>query len=249
MGAEQHVGAVADSGANLAAESHRLGDGLEIGHAPVIDRILACRVEFHGGESLGDTGCRDFGAGMRVVVELRRIGVFRRVEIGVGPQPLIHQPAKKRVDRPVERLADNIPAGHLKAADNSLYRCVGAVGEPRTVRLAPEMLDPVGRPALQIAGEHVLGHPADDFRRETCGIDLADAGDAAGGGQPHKDEIAPAMARWRCSGDKGFQRVQPHVLVPRILLPLSLPHSVFRSRPALRAIVKPRDALTPAHHT
>ena len=179
MGSEQQIGGVADGGADFAAEALAPVQRLQIGHAPVIDGVLARRVKLHGGETLGNARGGRLGAGGGVIVEYRRILVRPRIEVGVGSQPLIHQPAKKRVNRTVERLADDVPAGHFQPADHALDRRVGAVAEAGPVGLPPEMLDPVRRLALEIALEHVLGHPADNLRGKARGIDFADAGDAA----------------------------------------------------------------------
>ena len=108
------------------------------------------------------------------------------------------------MNRPVQRLADDVPAGHFKPAYDPLDRGIGTMGEARSVRLSPEMLNPVGWHALEIALKHVFGHAADN-RREAGGVNLANASDSAGCCQPYENEIPPAKARWWCADDEGFQ--------------------------------------------
>jgi hypothetical protein len=73
------------------------------------------------------------------------------------------------------------------------------------MRLPPEMFDPVRRHPLQVTLEHVFGHLADDFRRETGSIDLANTSDSAGCFQSYEYEIPPPKARRRRADNKSFQ--------------------------------------------
>ena len=205
MRAKQEIGAVANSSTDFAAKIGTAGQRFLIGHSAIIYGVWPGRIEFHRGEPVGKAGRCHFGAGMRIIVETGRISVFRGIEICIGPQTFIYLAAKQGVHRPFQRLSGNIPAGHFKTADHTLNRRIRPVAESRSVRPVPECLDSVGCVALQIALEHVFGQAADQVRRKAGGVNLAHPGNAAGGGQPYKNEIAATKAGWRCADNKGFE--------------------------------------------
>ena len=62
------------------------------------------------------------------------------------------------------------------------------------MRLAPEMLDLVGRAAFQIAGKYIIGHRPDHIWAKAGAINLANTGDSTGGAQYDKNKVATAKA-------------------------------------------------------
>ena len=218
MRAKQQISLVADSSANVAAEGFASGQRLQIGHPAIMHGVGAGRIEFDGGKAFFNAARSNFGAGVGIVIEVGRIRIVRRIEIGIGAQTLIHLAAQKRMYRPVKRLADNVPASHFQAAENTLNRGIRPVRKARSMHLTPELLYPVGCFTLQIAGEHILCHMADHLWCKTGGIDFANPADAAGRMQAHKDKIPPAKARWRRSDDKGFECFKAHWHGPEYLV-------------------------------
>ena len=129
MCAKQKISTITNSGPNIAAEGFAAGQRFEIRHTPVIDSIGASRIKFERRKPLCNTLRGSFGTGLRVIVKVSSVGVLWRLEICIGAQPFIHLAAKQRMHRPVQRLADNIPAGHFKTADDALNRGIRPVAE------------------------------------------------------------------------------------------------------------------------
>jgi hypothetical protein len=65
---------------------------------------------------------RYFGRALRreigIVVDVGLIA-RARVDVGVGPQTLMHLPAEQLVDRLAGRLADDVPARHFQRAEDA----------------------------------------------------------------------------------------------------------------------------------
>jgi len=81
--------------------------------------------------------------------------------------------AEHVVHRPVDGLADDVPAGHLEAAQNAHQRNVGSRRVAAAVDVAPQPLDLEGIGAHDVASEDVLDHADDGARPEGRDEDLA----------------------------------------------------------------------------
>ncbi len=214
VGAEQHVGPVADGFADLLHEFHRARDVVQRRLVPVVDRVGAGRVELHRGEALrhafGGPFCGEIGIGVDVG------GVaLGGVEVRVRAQALVHPAPEELVDRLVHLLADDVPAGHLDAAQHPHQRDVGAQRVAAAVDVAPQGLDPERIVADHVAGAHVLDHLRHHVGAEGRRIDLAESLDAAVGGQLEEDEIASAEMGRRVAHYPGFDVGDLHGLLLR----------------------------------
>ena len=196
MRAEQQVGPVADRLADPAAEVLATAQHRQRQLMAGVGGVGAGRVELDRGEPLLDVPRRAFRGEIDVVVVVLAL-VVPRVEVGVGPQPLVHQAAHQLVDRLAGRLADDVPAGHLEPAEHAHHGEVGALGEAAGIALAPEPLDMVRVVPLQVALEHVVDDRHHGLGMEGRGIDLAHAFDPAIGLQGDEDPVHAAdVRRW-----------------------------------------------------
>ena len=128
-----------------------------------------------------------------------------RIEIGVAAQPLVDLAAEEVIDGLADRLADDIPQGHLDSAEDAHQRGVGTAGVAAPVDVAPQCLDAEGIGVEHVPFEHVADHRDDRLGGKARRIDFADAFDAAGGPELQEDEIASAEGGPRVADDEGFQ--------------------------------------------
>ena len=82
--------------------------------------------------------------------------------------------AEQLVDRLVQLLADDVPAGHLDAAEHGDQRRVRALGVAARVDDPPQPLDLERIGAHDVACAHVLDHARDHLGMERDAVDLAD---------------------------------------------------------------------------
>src|SRR6201999_4604590 len=133
-----------------------------------------------------------------------------RIQVGVGAQPLVHLAAEQVVHRLADRLADDVPAGHLQPAHHAHETQVRTQREPGAVALAPEALDLERVATGEAAGEQILDHARDDLRPERGGVHLAEALYAAARAQLEEYEVATAEGgRW-IGNDEYLDAVELH---------------------------------------
>ncbi|MNE44213.1 hypothetical protein D3C80_1384310 [compost metagenome] len=117
----------------------------------------------------------------------------------------MHLAAQQLIHRLVRRLADDVPAGHLQAADHPHHGQVRALGETAGIGLAEKALDVVRVLVQQVTLEHVFNDWQHGLGAEGRGVDLANAFDAAGGAQFDEQPVHAADMRWRYGDDMGFK--------------------------------------------
>ena len=103
-------------------------------------RIGADRVELDRGEPLFNVFARPLCRQIGVLVDVGPVAVLR-VQVGVGSRSLVDAAAEQLVDRLAQLLADDVPAGHLDAAENAHERGIGALGVAAGVDDPPQPLD------------------------------------------------------------------------------------------------------------
>ena len=210
VGAEEQVGVAADGLAQRPAEGF---GAVEIGDARLMaaeDGIGPRGIELQRGEALGDHPGPGFGRRIGVGVEACRVLIGARIDVGIAAQPVTEPPPPEGMDRPVMGLAENVPAGDLEARKGAHHRGIGPLGEPGGIGAAEHPFDVLGRLPLHVAREHVSDHGAHGLRADGRGIDLAPADDAAGGGELHEDEIAPAETRRRVAHHQNVEIGELH---------------------------------------
>ena len=210
MGAEKEVRLVAHRLADLRAEGHRAGDVAHRRLMPASDRIGAGGVELHRGEALFHRPRRGLRRHVGIDPELRRILARLGVEIGVAPDPLVHLAAQERPDRPVARLAQDIPAGDLQPSEGAHHRRIGPLGETRGIDPAEHQLQVLRVLPRHVALEDVLDHRPHRLGADGRGIAFAITHDPVVGRQLRKDPVAPAPARGRRRHDEDFQILELH---------------------------------------
>jgi len=114
------------------------------------------------------------------------------------------------IDGLVDRLADDVPAGHLQAAHHAHEREIRPQAEAGSMALAPHRLDTERIAAGEAAGEQILDHRGDDLRAEGRRVDLPDAFDPAGGLQLQEHEVPAPVARGRVAHDEYLYMVEFH---------------------------------------
>jgi hypothetical protein len=125
-------------------------------------------------------------------VELLRRALDAVPAVGVGLHAVAHRPAEEVVDRLIQRLADDVPAGGLEGGDPRAHH-LPCAREVVAAHLFDELLDPEGvmaddvpRAGLgQVAhkGVGVVHHPR-----------LAEAREALIRVEPHDRQVAPVGA-------------------------------------------------------
>ena len=109
--------------------------------------------------------------------------------------------AEQLVNGLLDRLADDVPAGHLEPAHHADKRRVGAGGVAARVQPAPHGLDPERIVAGNVAIEGVVDRLLDHARMKRRRVDLPDPDDAVVGLELEEHEVAPAEARWGVADD------------------------------------------------
>ena len=195
----RRIAAAADRLAHVAHHQLRVvqlvqGKLVRVEHRHVVDRI-----ELHRREAL--LRVRRGPLRRRHRVHLNRgsaagrpsSGDRLRVQVGVGAQPLVHLAAEQVVDRLVERLTDDVPAGNLDAAQHADHGKVGMLVVTAGVHGAPQALDPERIPAGDVALEDVLDEAGHAVRIERHAVHLAVAGDAVVGGQLQEHPVGAPL--------------------------------------------------------
>ena len=124
----------------------------------------------------------------------------------------MHAPAEQVVDRLADRLADDVPAGHLDAAQDADERDVRPHRVAAAVDVAPQRLDPIGVRTDDVARAHVFDHRRHGVGAERRGVDLADTLDAVVGDEFQEDEVAAAEVGRRVPDDERLDRCDLHRL-------------------------------------
>ena len=209
MRPDEQVAAVADRLAHPRDVRLGAGERLEARLARVERRVRAERVELERSESLRDVGRGAFRREVGIRVHIDRV-VGLGIEIGVGAKLLVHAPAQEFEHGPADRLADDVPAGHLDPAHDALQREVGAPRVAARRDPAGERFDCERIRAFDVAvedvGDHRLERPGVECRR----VHLADARDPVVGGEREEYEVTPPERRWRVPDDKGAELRDPH---------------------------------------
>ena len=187
VGPEQQIALRADCLADLPAERLRKLEPLEARLARIEIRIAARRIELDRGEThrgiLGGALGGEVGITVDRGIAMRVAFGGTRIKISVGAQPLVHLAAQQLIDGLVERLAHDVPAGHLEPAEHAHQGDVGPQRITTAVDIAPQGLDPEGIGAEHMMLENILDHRDNDLRCERRRIDLANAFHAAVGDQ------------------------------------------------------------------
>jgi hypothetical protein len=79
----------------------------------------------------------------------------RRIEVGIGANPVVHPPADQRPDGRPAVLAQDVPAGDLEPREGPHHGQVGALGEARRIGAAEHQLDVLGVLARHVAVEDI----------------------------------------------------------------------------------------------
>ena len=159
-------------------------------------RIRSGRIELQRGEALGEVFRSPRRRQIGIVIDVALV-TRPRVDVGVGPQPLVHLPAEQLVDRLVGGLADDVPAGHFQRAQHAHQAQVRMLGKAARIDPPPQRFDVVWIAPFGIARVNVLDHPGDKMRIERHAVGLADTADPARRRQLDEHEVAPAKMRRR----------------------------------------------------
>src|SRR5579863_97074 len=208
---DQKIGAPSDGLAHQPYQADGALERLLRGLTRIVCGEAAGGVEFQAGEALLDVFGGALGRSIRIVIELVALaGGGIGIQIGVAAQTLVYLAAHEIVDRLLDRLPNDVPAGHLQTADDPHQGQVGAQAESRAIALAPQRFDLKGVAPGEAPREQVLDHLGQHLRAEGGGIDLADPLDAAGGLQFQEYEVAAAEVRRRIVHQKYFDTVELH---------------------------------------
>src|ERR1700676_4164419 len=211
MRPQQEVGAPSHRFADQAHQTYGAFELFLSGLARIVRGEAAGGIEFEAGKPLGHVlGCA-LGRTIRIVIELVP---FTRggIQIGVGAQALMHLAAEKIVDRLLHGLPDDVPAGHLQAADDAHQREIRAQAETGAIAFAPQRFDLERIAAVEAPYKKIFDHLAQNLRTESGGIHLAQSLDPAGGLQFQKHEIPAAETRRRIAHEKYLDTVELHFL-------------------------------------
>ena len=211
--AEEEVTPVPDGlayGADVVLAAVEL---VEAGLAWVEGRVVPRRVELERREPPFRVPCCPLGGEGGVEVDVGRVAGLP-VEIGVRTQPVVHAPAEELVDGLVDRLADDVPAGHLDPAEDADQRDVRSARVALPVDITPEPLDVERIGPDHVTRADVLDHAGDDVWPERRGVDLPDPLDPVVGDELEEDEVAPAEVGWRVADDERLETGDLHGLLP-----------------------------------
>ena len=213
VGAEQDVGLVTHRFADQLAKALRHVHALQRGLARVKHRIAAHGIKFDRSKPLLHIDCSPFCRANRIAVKGVVLGLVG-VQVGVAAQTRVDQAAEQAVDRAVQRLAGDVPAGHLQRAEHAHQRNVRPQREALAVGAAPQGFGLHRVFAGKHPGEQVFGHGRNDVRAEGGGIGFAHALYAAGGADFDEHKVLATKARWWVADDKGLDRFEFHGLTP-----------------------------------
>ncbi len=206
---DQQIAAVADGIPNLADVLLRPREFLEARLARVERRVRARGVELQRRETEREVLGGAFCAQIRVDVDVGRIA-FRRIEVRVRAQSLVHQTAEQLVHGLADRLADDVPARHLDPAQHAYERDVGPARVSPSVDVPPQGLDAKRIGSVDVVRKDVLDHALDDAWSKRRTVHLADALDAVVRDEFEEDEIAAAERRRRIADDPCSDPDDPH---------------------------------------
>ena len=131
--------------------------------------------------------------------------VAARIDVGIGAEPFVYLAPEEIVDRLVEGLADDVPAGHFDAAEHAHRAQVRMLGVAAGVDDAPETLDLERFPSDDIAFHHVLDQLCDLVWMKRDSVDFSKAFNLIVCGQLQEDEIGSSVVGWRISYDVGLE--------------------------------------------
>ncbi len=214
MRAEKKIRPVANRRADRFAEGRGQRDVPPPRHVPAADRVGPGRVELHRRPALGHPCGSGLARHLRIDPELVGIVMRLGIEIGIGPHLSVHPPAQKRPDRPVPRLAKDVPAGHFQPRKGPHHRRVGPLREARGIGPAEHQFDILGAFAFHVPGKDILHDGARRSHAQRARIDLAKPGDPVIGRQPHDLPVPPAPARRRRRDGEKLQLSQAHAHLP-----------------------------------
>ena len=116
----------------------------------------------------------------------------------------MHLSPEQVVDRLIQGLAHDVPAGDLDPRQDTARAHVRPLHEAGRVDQPPDGFDIKRTLPNHEARGHVLDHVADDARRKRDTVDFPIAADSAVRGQLYEDPVGAALV-WRRSGDRpGF---------------------------------------------
>ena len=227
VGTEQDIGTVANRFADFAHIVFAAGEFGKRQLAPALETVRTGRILLDRGKAHVEVIERARRGGVTVMIDVgrafARIAVSRqrlRVQIGIGPQPLVKLAAKQLVNRYVVRLAEDIPDSDLDTAEHAHHADVRPLREAGRVHPAKHGFDMVRVLAGDVALESVLDHFAGDVAGHGNAVTFADAFDTVIGGDldDHPEGTADAARRHR---DPGFDVFEDHVCVRPGEFPLS----------------------------
>ncbi len=130
-------------------------------------RYCRARRPLRVAENIGDFEC------VRSPVRLHSSG--GGIEIGIRSQFLVHLAAEQVVDRLVERLAHDVPAGHFDTAQHPHEAQIRVLRVAARIDDAPQLLDLERIRADDVALDHVLDQACHQLRVKRHAVSLAKA--------------------------------------------------------------------------
>src|SRR6056300_1385461 len=126
----------------------------------------------------------------------------QRIEVAVGANAFVHQPADQSVNGAVAVFSKDIPTGDLEPRPCTDYSQIGALGEARGIHLAIHAFDVFGVFVLHVALEYITDHMLHRVGTDRGGIAFTPASDSSVGGDFDQNPVSPAPA-WggRCCDD------------------------------------------------
>ncbi len=214
MGAKQKVRTVPYRLTDRLTKRHRLRNITHRGHMPAAPRVGASRVKLHRRIAavyrIQCTFCRHLGRGP----ERPEIMVWQRIKIGVGPHACIHHAAEQRIDGPLPRFAQNIPARNLKPRKCAHHCQIRPLGKAGGIGSPEHHFDILGVLAGHMACKYILDHGAHGVRPNGGSITLPPADNPAARCDLDQYPIPTAPTGcWRCR-DNNVQILQLHRVTP-----------------------------------
>ena len=177
---EQKIGAVAHGLTDGFAERHRHRDIGHRRHVAAAHCIGARGVELNGRIALlNHCDCRltrHFGRSPEFWQSLPRL----RIQIGIGAQTIVHLPTEQCPNRPIPRLAQNVPAGDFEPGKRPNDRRIGPLRKAAGIDTAEHFFEVFWVFALHMPRKHVLDHGTHDLWPNRRGVAFPIPHDPAG---------------------------------------------------------------------